>query len=119
MAALTRTSSGYFKIEDSHTIEEVIAAAEADNSGNELEKLFIPADITLTKLGIIVLNDKRVTAFLNGNSSWPGNFKVLQESDFRNTYRVYAQPADHSEGRAFLGTATLENGSLVPAKVIK
>lgn len=140
MTSLTRTASGYFRIEDSHTLEEVIAAAEedreAENNASALEKLIIPADITLTNLGIIELNNNRVTAFLNGNSSWPGNFRVLQKSGFKNTYRVYAQPADwrerpaltdgslpdisrFSKNRAFLGTATLENGSLVPAKVIR
>ena len=118
MTSLTRTASGYFRIEDSHSIEEVAAAAEADRSsenngveGSETDKLFIPADITLTKLGIIKLNDNRVTAFLNGNSSWPGNFRTEQTSDFKNIYRVYA-------GGRFLGTATIENGSLVPQKVM-
>jgi tRNA pseudouridine55 synthase len=118
MTSLTRTASGYFRIEDSHSIEEVAAAAEADKAsedsgmtGTETAKLFIPADITLTKLGIIKLNDNRVTAFLNGNSSWPGNFRTEQTSDFKNIYRVYA-------GGRFLGTATIENGSLVPQKVM-
>lgn len=118
MTSLTRTASGYFRIEDSHSIEEVAAAAEADKAsedsgmtGTETAKLFIPADITLTKQGIIKLNDNRVTAFLNGNSSWPGNFRTEQTSDFKNIYRVYA-------GGRFLGTATIENGSLVPQKVM-
>jgi tRNA U55 pseudouridine synthase TruB len=118
MTSLTRTASGYFRIEDSHSIEEVAAAAEADKAsedsgmtGTETAKLFIPADITLTKLGIIKLNDNRVTAFLNGNSSWPGNYRTEQTSDFKNIYRVYA-------GGRFLGTATIENGSLVPQKVM-
>lgn len=115
MTSLTRTATGFFKIEDSHTIEEVIAAAEEDRA----DKLIITADITLTKLGMIVLNNNRVTAFLNGNSSWPGNFRVMQESGFKNTYRVYAQNADRRGYSDFLGTATLENGSLVPAKVIR
>ena len=127
MTALTRTASGYFKIEDSHTIEEVIAAVEADNT---FEELLIPADETLTNLGVIVLNNNRVTAFLNGNSSWGGNFRIRQQSEFNNIYRVYAQPADYRNGSnkdntqivgnlQFLGTATVENGSLVPQKVIR
>ena len=127
MTALTRTASGYFKIEDSHTIEEVIAAVEADNT---FEELLIPADETLTNLGVIVLNNNRVTAFLNGNSSWGGNFRIRQQSEFNNIYRVYAQPADYRNGSnkdntqivgnlQFLGTATVENGSLIPKKVIK
>ena len=115
MTSLTRTASGFFRIEDSHTIEEVIKAAEE----NKADELVIPADMTLTKLGMIVLNNNRVTAFMNGNSSWAGNFRIMQESGFKNTYRVYAQTADRRGYSDFLGTATLENGSLVPAKVIR
>ena len=140
MTSLTRTASGFFKIEDSHTIDEVIEAAEAGT----VSELFIPADITLTKLGIIELNNNRVTAFMNGNSSWSGNFRIKRPSEFRNVFRVYASAgssagsyagstsvasagrsnghsgnADNGQRGAFLGTATIENGSLIPQKVIR
>ena len=105
MTALTRTASGFFRIEDSHTIEEIIADEDP------LASMLIPADKTLEKLGKIALNDNRITAFRNGNSSWPGNFRTEQTSNFKNIYRVYA-------GGRFLGTATIENGSLVPQKVM-
>ena len=110
MTALTRTASGYFRLGDSHTIEEITEAAE--KSAEELRKMIIPADVTLEKLGKIKLNDNRITAFLNGNSSWSSGFHIRESSDFNEMYRVYA----NSE---FLGVAALENGSLVPKKVIR
>ena len=57
MTALTRTASGYFRIEDAHTLEEIIEAAGKGDGA--VEKMMIPADITLEKLGRIKLNDKR------------------------------------------------------------
>lgn len=112
MTSLVRTASGFFKIEDSYSIEEIIEASEDTDSSDALNRFFIPADITLTKLGVIELNNNRITAFLNGNSSWPGNFRLKQSSELKGIYRVYAD-------RAFLGTATVENGSLVPQKVFR
>lgn len=106
MTALTRTASGYFRIEDSYTIEEIMEEADP------LNNMLIPADITLEKLGKIVLNDNRITAFMNGNSSWSNGFRITETSSFNNMYRVYGN-------NSFLGVAEIENGSLVPKKVIK
>ncbi|MBR2389884.1 MAG: tRNA pseudouridine(55) synthase TruB [Mogibacterium sp.] len=106
MTALTRTASGYFRIEDSYTVEEIMEAEDP------LVKLLIPADITLEKLGKIALNDNRITAFLNGNSSWGNGFRITQPSSFDVLYRVYGN-------NAFLGVGAVENGSLVPKKVIR
>ena len=106
MTALTRTASGYFRIEDSYTIEEIMEEADP------LNNMLIPADITLEKLGKIVLNDNRITAFMNGNSSWSNGFRITETSSFDNMYRVYGN-------NSFLGVAEIENGSLVPKKVIK
>lgn len=106
MTALTRTASGYFRIEDSYTVEEIMEAEDP------LVKLLIPADITLEKLGKIALNDNRITAFLNGNSSWGNGFRITQPSSFDVLYRVYGNDA-------FLGVGAVENGSLVPKKVIR
>ena len=119
MSALTRTASGSFKIEDSYTIEEVISAAEDAGS---IEKMIIPADITLEKLGIAILDDNRVTAFTNGNSTWSDGFTVTEPSGFDELYRVYAHRSDPgSESNCkplFLGVASIENGSLIPQKVL-
>ena len=106
MTALTRTASGYFRIEDSYTIEEIIEAEDPMNT------MLIPADITLEKLGKIELNDNRITAFINGNSSWGNGFRVTEQSSFDGLYRVYGNGS-------FLGIGEVENGSLVPKKVIK
>ena len=51
MTALTRTASGYFRLEDSYTIEEII------NETDPLNTMLVPADITLEKLGKALLND--------------------------------------------------------------
>ena len=106
MTALTRTASGFFRIEDSYTLEEIIVAADP------LKTMLIPADITLEKLGKISLNNNRITAFLNGNSSWSNGFRITEPSSFDDLYRVYGNDT-------FLGTGAVENGSLVPKKVIK
>ncbi len=120
MTALTRTASGFFRIEDSYTVEEVIAAAEktsgpengnAAGSEDPLQKMIIPADITLEKLGRIVLDDNRVTAFINGNSTWSSGFRITEPSSFDEMYRVYANDE-------FLGVAAIKNGSLIPRKVL-
>jgi tRNA U55 pseudouridine synthase TruB len=110
MTALTRTASGFFRIADAHTIEEI---AEAYEKGEEaLNKIIIPADITLEKLGKILLNDNRITAFINGNSSWPNGFRIIEPSEFNEMFRVYGNGS-------FLGVAAVENGSLVPKKVVR
>ena len=106
MTALTRTASGFFRIEDSHTIEEIIADEDP------LANMLIRADQTLEKLGKIVLNDNRITAFVNGNSSWSNGFHVTEPSSFDDIYRVYGNDV-------FLGVGALENGSLVPRKVFR
>ena len=119
MTALTRTASGFFRIEDSHTIEEITEAAQSsenvtdvrENCADTLSKMIIPADITLEKLGKIALNDNRVTAFKNGNSSYAAGFRVTEASSFDDIYRVYSKGL-------FLGVGAIENGSLVPQKVL-
>lgn len=109
MKELTRTASGFFRIEDSYTIDEVISAA---SDSEKLGKMIVPPDVTLEKLGKITLYDNRVTAFMNGNSTWSNGFRVIERSEFDDMYRVYA-------GSEFLGVAGVENGSLVPKKVFR
>ena len=124
MTALTRTASGYFRIEDAHTIEEIIESAEKKMAAGEISedplgKMIIPADITLEKLGKILLNDNRITAFINGNSSRSNGFRIMEHSLFDGLYRVYAKAAGSCHDSVFLGVAAIENGSLVPRKVIR
>lgn len=110
MTALTRTASGYFRIENSHTVDEIIEAAEKKDGS--IEKMIIPADVTLEKLGIIKLNDNRITAFSNGNSSWSNGYRISEPSEFDGMFRVYGN-------NVFLGVAEVVNGSLIPRKVVK
>ena len=109
MTALTRTGSGFFRIEDSYTMEEVIEAAE---DPEKIAKMIIEPEITLERLGKAILNNNRVTAFMNGNSTWGNGFTVTEPSEYDEMYRVYA------DGE-FLGVASIENGSLVPKKVFR
>lgn len=106
MTSLERTASGFFKIEDSIGIEEV-----CELSDSEIEKLIIPMDVTLTNLGIIELDDNRVTAFINGKESDAWAYRIDEESRFDGRYRIY------NRGR-FLGIAHLEQESLKADKVI-
>ena len=49
---------------------------------------------------------------MNGNSSWPNGFRITEPSEFNEQYRVYGKGV-------FLGVAAVENGSLVPKKVVR
>ena len=129
MKELTRTASGYFTIDNSYSLEEIIeAAAAADladgkNNARRLDDMIIPADVTLKTLGKIRLNDNRVTAFMNGNSSWSRGFRVTEPSKFNNLYRVYGKTSDAHSGEGaeltFIGIGDIQNDSLVPLKVFR
>ena len=106
MTALVRTGSGYFTIADAYELQDLI-----EMSDEELEKCVIPMDETLINLGKAELDDNRVTAFINGNSTGQGCYKVSEPSNFNDFYRVYSNDA-------FLGIAVIENNSLIPKKVI-
>lgn len=109
MAALTRTGSGFFKIEESYSMGEIAEAAE---DPEKIAGMLVSPDITLEKLGKAILNNNRVTAFKNGNSTWNKGFNVTEPSEYDEMYRVYA------DGE-FLGVASIENGSLIPKKVFR
>jgi tRNA pseudouridine55 synthase len=106
MTALVRTGSGYFKIEDAYELEELIKMSD-----EELEKCVISMDETLINLGKVILDDNRVTAFINGNPTSASCYKVAEPSNFKDYYRAYSNDA-------FLGIAVIENNSLIPKKVI-
>ena len=86
-------------------------------SDDEIEELVIPADRTMINIGKALLNDNRVAAFANGSSTREGGYSITEPSGHDQLYRVYGK---HSEGGvpAFLGIAAVENGSLVPRKVL-
>ena len=115
MSSLERTASGYFRIGEAYGIDELVRMTD-----EELAGCIIPMDRTLENLGIIVLDDNRFTAFINGNPSGTG-YRVVSESDFRagdrdkyqgcSIYKVYSRGI-------FLGTGYVKGRDLIPAKVI-
>lgn len=106
MTALTRTGSGYFRIEDAVDIDEICVMSDDDRA-----QLVIPMDKTLINLGIIELNDNRVTAFINGNESNHSGYTIIREPSFLNYYRIYYKAL-------FIGIGSVENDNLKPQKVI-
>ena len=108
MTSLVRTKSGYFDISDALDLAELLEMSDA-----EIEKHIIPMDVTLTELGVVELNNNRLSAFVNGNSSGAG-YNVVRESHFTLNapiYKVYCSGE-------FLGTAYFKGRELIPAKVI-
>jgi tRNA U55 pseudouridine synthase TruB len=115
MSSLERTASGYFRIGEAYGIDELVRMTD-----EELAGCIIPMDRTLENLGIIVLDDNRFTAFINGNPSGTG-YRVVSASDFTageadkyrgcSIYKVYS-------GGIFLGTGYIKGRDLIPAKVI-
>ncbi len=115
MSSLERTASGYFSIEDAHSIDELVRMTD-----EELADCMIPMDRTLEKLGNVELDDNRFTAFINGNPSGTG-YRVTAESEFRagdgDKYRGCSIYKVYSSG-IFLGTGYIKGRDLIPAKVI-
>ncbi len=115
MSSLERTASGFFRIDGSYGIEELVQMTD-----DELAACIIPMDRTLEKLGTVELDNNRFTAFINGNPSGTG-YRVVAESDFRagesdkyhgcRIFKVYSRGI-------FLGTGYIRGRDLIPAKVI-
>ena len=102
MTALVRTGSGFFTIENSAGIDEI---------SEDPERYIIPMDETLAELGRIILNDNRITAFTNGSPTRKGGYAVTEPSGYDELYRVYGDGS-------FLGVAAVDNGDLIPQKVL-
>ena len=106
MTSLCRTASGYFKLEDAIDVEELCNMSDED-----IYIHIVPMDETLQNLGRAVLNDNRVTAFINGNPSRSDGFNIETDTHIKNTYMVY-------NNNRFLGIGKTENDELKPEKVI-
>ena len=109
MTALERTASGFFTIENSAGIDDISL---------DPERYLIPMDETLISLGKIMLDDNRVIAFTNGNSTRKGGYTVTEPSHFGGLYRVYGKNPGGGGVPAFLGVAAIEDGELIPQKVL-
>ena len=108
MTALERTGSGFFRIEDAADLMELIEMTD-----DEIEALIIPIDVTLEKLGCIELDSRRTKAFRNGNSSDAWSWRVKQQTEFDDLYRVYERGSG-----SFLGIGKAADNALTPQKVI-
>ena len=75
-------------------------------------------DETLINLGKIMLDDNRVIAFTNGNSTRRGGYAVTEPSEYDELYRVYGKNAKGDNAPAFLGVAAVDNGDLIPQKIL-
>ena len=117
MSSLCRTASGFFKIEDSTDIETLCAMAE-----DEIASRIIPADNTLINLGVVTLDDNRVNAFINGNTSSARCYEIHDRPNYKDYYKVYGGRSTKGDSSAeharFLGIATIVNSELKPVKVM-
>ncbi len=107
MTALERTKSGYFSIDESVDIMDLV-----EMSDHDIENIVIPMENTLITLGKILLDDNRVIAFTNGNPSIESCFKIIQDTEFDRKYKVYSEDT-------FLGIGEIKEGQIYPIKVIK
>ncbi len=107
MTSLCRTSNGFFRLEDALELSDIIEMNDED-----LESRIIAPEDTLISLGTIVVNDNRVIAYCNGHSSSAKTFRITEETKYDNIFKVCS-----GDGR-FLGIGAVENGELIPVKVI-
>ena len=119
MTALVRTGSGCFGINKALDLDMI-----DEMTDEEIASRIIPMDQTLKELGRIELNDNRIIAFINGNTS-DKFYRIAEPTRFYSgktgtesgkpgypVYRVYGKGE-------FLGTGHIEKGTLVPDKVIR
>ena len=98
MSALRRTRAGAFSLEEAHTLDEVLAAAEAGTAA----RLLLPADTLFSGYGALTLTPAQEKAVRNG-----GSFTCTHNA---GTYRVYGR------GGEFLALAEVREGILRPIK---
>ena len=110
MTALERTASGYFTAADAVDIRDL-----AEMGDEDIADLIIPMDKTLINLGSITLNDNRITAFINGQSTGDRCLRIDADTGYDGMYRVYGAA---SGSQCFLGIGELADHELVPRKVI-
>ncbi len=111
MTDLVRTSTGYFDISESHDLSDILEMTD-----EEIENIIIPMDKTLQSIGKIEIDDNRVIAFFNGNSTGDRCFRVVEPSQQENYYKVYGS---YNGEETFLGIGRLEKKALIPHKVIR
>lgn len=110
MAALTRTATGAFSLEQSHTLGELEAL-------EDLAPVLIPVPAVLESFGELTLSGKDVWRFTNGLTVWQKNcrirkmpmyaeqeFPLPMREEFRRAYAVY------DESGTFFGVGFMDPG---------
>lgn len=103
---LIRLKSGFFLIEKSKTINEIV-----ELSDDEINELIMPVDETLEKLGEIQVNDNYTIVLQNGNDVLDNWYRINKDTLFSNRYKVYSN-------NTFRGIGRIENNLLKMEKVI-
>lgn len=111
MTSLVRTKTGCFDISESYELSEVLEMTD-----DEVANIIIPMDKTLESVGEIDIDDNRVIAFFNGNTTGGSCYKISAETNHENYYRVYG---NYDGERTFLGIGKVEKKALIPHKVIR
>jgi len=110
LAALRRTASGGLDLADAHTLEQLQALGEA-----ERDRLLLPADALLADWPEIRLNGDDAGRFLTGLR------RRLNAAD-QPQVRVYgplpAAPGEAPRPKAFLGSAHVKAGELIPTRLL-
>lgn len=107
MKSLKRTKSGYFSIENSTDINKFVEMTDDDITEN-----IIPMEETLLNLGSILLDNNRLIAFINGNSTSQHFCEIIEESRFDSFYKIYS-------AGIFRGIGEIREGEIYPVKVIR
>lgn len=118
MAALTRTRTGIFRIEDAVTLDEL-----RDMEPEEIRGILTPCDAPLTYFGTALFQPDDAVRFINGLVIPAGNAEIQSEpeyagdcpewvrEEFTRAYRVYSNGC-------FVGIAyRTEEDGMKPAKV--
>lgn len=95
MGNLRRTKAGMFKIDESHTVEEIEKLKEKGKLGN----IILPVDSVFMKYPKIQLNEKQVKSVTNG-------IRMTYKGIEGQTYRVY------DNNNEFLCISKIEDGKL-------
>lgn len=111
MTSLVRTGSGIFDIDNAVDLASIV-----EMSDEEINNLIIPADITISNLGSVIINDNNIIAARHGNRISQQSYSIINESTFETEgkfcYRMY------SSDNMFIGVGIIIDNYLQPKKVI-
>ncbi|MDD3840521.1 MAG: tRNA pseudouridine(55) synthase TruB [Clostridia bacterium] len=88
MGFLLRTKTGFFKLENAYTLEEVVDSSISER----LNEIIVPIDKAINNIGRIQLNEECLNKVINGNKVEYRNILEIdngQSSDNYSYYRIY------------------------------